>query len=162
MRNDLKLTVAAAIVAMIVPISAFASDDNGHKLNHDDNHALKVALWGDMFYFDEAIKEAMIDQTIQSMNSHKVDFTIFAGDTKSGSSECTDQAIGDDVIDIFNRLNAPTLYALGDNEWTDCHRANNGAYDPLERLDFLRATFFNKDTTQGILNRPGIVGGSIS
>lgn len=149
MLNELKLTAAAAIVAVTLPLSTFASDNNGHKRTHDDKHSMKVALWGDMFYFDPSIKDTMIDQTIQSMNSHKVDFTIFAGDTKNGSSLCTDQAIGDDVINIFNQLDAPTLYTLGDNEWTDCHRANNGAYDPLERLDYLRTTFFNKDATQG-------------
>ena len=30
----------------------------------------------------------------------------------------------------------------GDNEWTDCHRANNGAYEPTERLHLLRTLFF--------------------
>ena len=34
------------------------------------------------------------------------------------------------------------IYVPGDNEWTDCHRANNGGYDPLERLAFLRAMFY--------------------
>jgi hypothetical protein len=53
------------------------------------------------------------------------------------------------VIDIFNSLDAPTLYTLGDNEWTDCHRTNNGGYDPLERLAYLRTLFFGKNTMQG-------------
>lgn len=112
---------------------------------------MKVALWGDEFYSDDPqIKSDMIDQTIASMNSHKLDFTIFIGDTKNGSSLCTDQAIGRDVIAILNRLDVPTLYSVGDNEWIDCHRTNNGSYDPLERLSFLRSTFFNKNTTQGL------------
>jgi hypothetical protein len=34
------------------------------------------------------------------------------------------------------------VYTPGDNEWTDCHRSNNGKYDPLERLAALRALFF--------------------
>ena len=35
------------------------------------------------------------------------------------------------------------MYTPGDNEWTDCHRPNNGAYDPLERLNTgVRETFF--------------------
>jgi len=38
---------------------------------------------------------------------------------------------------------------VGDNEWTDCHRISNGSYDPLERLYFIRQTFFDKPTTQG-------------
>ena len=40
------------------------------------------------------------------------------------------------------RFNDPLVYTPGDNEWTDCHRANNGKYDPLERLAALRAMFF--------------------
>ncbi len=34
------------------------------------------------------------------------------------------------------------MYTPGDNEWTDCHRTNNGAYNPLERLAKVRSTFF--------------------
>ncbi|SEQ75777.1 hypothetical protein SAMN03080615_02651 [Amphritea atlantica] len=111
---------------------------------------LKVGLWGDQFYSKDAAEKAQrTSQTIESMNAHKLNFTMYAGDTKNGSSECSDKAIGDDIISVYNRLDMPTLYTLGDNEWTDCHRTSNGAYDPLERLSFLRKTFFNKATTQG-------------
>jgi hypothetical protein len=34
------------------------------------------------------------------------------------------------------------IYTPGDNEWTDCHRASNGSYDPLDRLAFLRTLYF--------------------
>lgn len=34
------------------------------------------------------------------------------------------------------------MYTPGDNEWTDCHRANNGAYNPVERLGVIREMFF--------------------
>jgi len=115
-----------------------------------NNHELKVALSGICFTLILRLRIAKIKQTIQLMNRHKVDLTIFTGDTKNGRSECTDQAIGENVINIFNQLKAPTLYTLGHNEWTDCHRASNGAYNPLERLNFLRTTFFNKETTQGM------------
>jgi hypothetical protein len=142
MRVALHLTLLATLFSAGIPATVLAS-------KNDDNQILKVALWGDEFYFDPAVKNTMIDQTINSMNKHNLDFTIFAGDSKNGSSKCTDKAIGEDVKEIFNRLNVPTLYTLGDNEWTDCHRANNGSYDPLERLAFLRNAFFNQSTTQG-------------
>jgi hypothetical protein len=164
MRNASRLFALATLTATCIPFSVAADSlgNNAHQLRHDDSHKLKVALWGDEFYFDPAVKDAKIDQTIKSMNSHRLDFTIFVGDTKNGSSECSDQAIGDDVIAIFNRLDAPTLYSVGDNEWTDCHRANNGSYDPLERLAFLRKTFFSKDTSQGVhpmqVERQGALG----
>jgi len=156
MRNIYKLTAVAVLVSTL-PFAAYGHQAQWHRahshdMEHGDDHfKLKVALWGDEFYnADPAVKSTMIDQAINSMNSHNLDFTLFAGDTKNGSSLCTDQAIGQDIINIFNSLNAPTLYSLGDNEWTDCHRTNNGGYDPLERLSFLRTTFFSKNTTQGV------------
>ncbi|GAA1581286.1 hypothetical protein GCM10009804_42440 [Kribbella hippodromi] len=42
----------------------------------------------------------------------------------------------------FDRFADPLVYTVGDNEWTDCHRANNGAYNPLERLAKIRQLFF--------------------
>lgn len=157
-----KQTVAAIIIGIVaggLHLGAFADKHEneqkdkkkGHE--HTEKHSrspLKVALWGDEFYSSvEGIKTRQIDQTIASMNHHKLDFTIFVGDTKSGSSLCTDQAIGQDPKDIFNRLHVPTVYSLGDNEWTDCHRTSNGSYDPIERLSYLRNNFFNSNKSQG-------------
>jgi hypothetical protein len=142
--------IASLGMLALVSVSSCAWAGHFDERNYDNNHILKIALWGDEFYnSDAATKISMVDQTIASMNDHHVNFTLFAGDTKNGSSLCTDQAIGQDVINIFNRIKAPTLYSLGDNEWTDCHRTNNGNYDPIERLNYLRMTFFNKNTTQG-------------
>jgi hypothetical protein len=44
----------------------------------------------------------------------------------------------------FDALEDPLVYTPGDNEWTDCHRANNGGYTPTERLDTLREVFFDR------------------
>lgn len=63
------------------------------------------------------------------------------GDVKSGSEQCSDERLGF-VREQFDRLKAPLVYTPGDNEWVDCHRANNGAYNPLERLDTVRGMFF--------------------
>ena len=163
-RAALTLAVALSIPTLSIPVSVQAKNDK----HAHQGPPLKVALWGDEFYSDDPdVKADQIDQTIKSMNDHHLDFTLFAGDTKNGSTECTDAAIGDDVIDIFNRLKAPTLYSVGDNEWVDCHRISNGEYDPLERLDYLRQTFFDKDTTQGShhpikVKRQGPLGGLYS
>ncbi len=176
MTNILKLTAITALMMASLPLVSHAETDHNindesvrwsrndiysnnfgkhhhkhHKHHHKYHQRLRVALWGDEFYSDDPGQKAdTIDQTIDSMNEHHLDFTIFAGDTKNGHSLCTDQAIGQDVIDIFNRLDAPTMYSVGDNEWTDCHRTSNGSYDPVERLSYLRTTFFSKNTTQGV------------
>src|SRR3978361_802695 len=44
----------------------------------------------------------------------------------------------------FDRFRDPLVYTVGDNEWTDCHRPNNGGYNPLERLAAVRKVFFNQ------------------
>jgi hypothetical protein len=41
------------------------------------------------------------------------------------------------------------VYTPGDNEWTDCHRSNNGKFDPLERLAVLRQRFFTPGQSLG-------------
>lgn len=150
-----KLALITIIAGTISASSAtlFASENNNRSgmQHHSEHHKiLKVGLWADEFYSDDpATKMVMLDQTIYSMNKHHLDFTIFAGDSKNGHTLCTDNAIGQEIVEIFNRLKAPTLYSLGDNEWTDCHRISNGSYDPIERLAFLRTVFFNKNQTQG-------------
>jgi len=166
MNCSIKSSICLGLLVTSLCLPAFAENDSSPS-RPNNSAALKVALWGDEFYAeDPAVKTARIDQTIQSMNDHKLDFTIFVGDTKNGSSLCTDQAIGQDPTDIFNRLEVPTLYSLGDNEWTDCHRTNNGGYDPLERLAYLRQVFFSRNRSQGEhpirVERQGELGGAYS
>ena len=176
MRNFALLALVAGSTATALPFESLAEDKHAYqnRAGQYQNHRykpLKIALWGDEFYSDDPAEKAlMAEQTIESMNKHDLDFTMFAGDTKNGSSWCTDQAIGQDVVNIFNSLKAPTMYTLGDNEWTDCHRTSNGPvdkpFDPLERLAFLRTTFFDKSTTQGKrpiqVERQGELGGPYS
>ena len=138
------------LVTVMGGISLLASSGTAVLADNGHHHILKVGLWGDQFYASDPVERQLLaDETIDSMNSHHLNFTLYAGDSKNGSSECTDQVIGQDLLDRFNALNAPTLYTLGDNEWTDCHRTNNGSYDPLERLDYLRSVFFTQDLSQG-------------
>lgn len=65
------------------------------------------------------------------------------GDIKDGSSVCSDKYFNQ-VKAQFDKFADPFVYTVGDNEWTDCHRANNGSYNPLERLAKIRSTFFPK------------------
>ncbi len=65
-------------------------------------------------------------------------FTVHVGDTKSGSTVCTDAHLAY-VRQLFDRFEAPLVYTPGDNEWTDCHRRGG---DPLERLARIRQVYF--------------------
>jgi hypothetical protein len=71
----------------------------------------------------------------------RISTAVHLGDIKDGGSRC-DDAYFAQIFAGFSTLTIPLVYTPGDNEWTDCHRANNGAYDPLERLDAVRKLFF--------------------
>jgi len=101
---------------------------------------LDIAVIGDVPYGDAA--RAEFPSFIDAINADpKVRLVVHVGDIKSGSDLCSDQIFGF-VAQQFRRFADPLVYAIGDNEWTDCHRANNGGYNPLERLAAVRSLFF--------------------
>jgi len=115
-------------------------------LADSDNDGFQFGLWGDMPYAkngDGAKNGPRMQAVIGDMNAARLAFTIFDGDTKDGSSVCDDTTIGPDTLNFFSQVVPPTVYVLGDNEWTDCHRTNNGGFNALERLTFLRQNVFN-------------------
>ena len=105
-----------------------------------------VAL-GDMPYNipDDYVR---YERLIRDINKIKPSFTIFIGDTKSGSSPCSDE-YNLIVKKYFDQFSEPLIYSIGDNEWTDCHRPNAGSYDPIERLQGVRKTFFGSAMSLG-------------
>ncbi|GEO84429.1 MULTISPECIES: hypothetical protein [Alphaproteobacteria] len=105
-----------------------------------DDTAYTMGLWGDMPYA-KADDQPRIPALLDDMNASDIAFSMYDGDIKDGSSKCTDD-IYESAISMFNTLKKPVIYVPGDNEWTDCHRTNNGGYDNLERLDHIRKTMF--------------------
>jgi hypothetical protein len=105
------------------------------------------ALWGDMPYAKNN-DSASTHAVVESINRSEVRFSIYDGDIKDGSSQCTDN-IYTDAVAMFNSLKQPAVYVPGDNEWTDCHRSNNGGYNGLERLSHLRQVMFNQPRSFG-------------
>jgi hypothetical protein len=85
---------------------------------------------------------------IDRINQVAPAFSIHVGDFKSGSTLCSDEEFANQRAH-FQRFKGAVVYTPGDNEWTDCHRANNGAYDPLERLAALRKDFFKSGQSLG-------------
>jgi hypothetical protein len=108
--------------------------------------SFEFALTGDAPY--TAAQRDKVTAMIQEMNREKLAFVVHDGDFKSGSTLCND-ATFHDRLQIFQSSTHPFVYVPGDNEWTDCHRANNGGYDPLERLAKLREMFFSGDLSLG-------------
>ena len=103
---------------------------------------MTLAVIGDVPYGND--QEASFPSLIDGVNGDpKVRLVIHVGDIKSGSTTCTTQRFAA-VAAAFTTFKDPLVYTPGDNEWTDCHRANNGSFNPLERLDAVRSMFFSE------------------
>ena len=113
-----------------------------------DPAAFSFAAIGDQQYGPAG--EAKWPALAKSINDSAagLKFVVHAGDIKSGSTLCADEVFSN-RLESFNSIQIPLILTPGDNEWTDCHRANNGAYDPLDRLALERRTFFSTDESLG-------------
>ena len=107
---------------------------------------LSFGLFGDTPY--SGWERAQLPQMLAAMGRENLAFAVHVGDIKSGSTVCSDEVLRD-ILGVFQAAPLPLVYVPGDNEWTDCHRSNNGSYDPLERLNRLRELFFAGDETLG-------------
>ena len=105
-----------------------------------DSDGFTFAVIGDIPYGAAQIT-AFPGRIAQINADPQVRLVDHLGDIKNGSSTCDDGYFSMIRAD-FDLFRDPLVYTPGDNEWTDCHRANNGAYNPLERLAAVRALFF--------------------
>ena len=124
------LVLAAATLSLISCATTGPSAQPGYSFG----------LWGDMPY-KKAGDDPKLPAVLQSINQSDIAFSLYDGDIKDGSSKCTDD-IYTDALKMFGSLSKPVVYVPGDNEWTDCHRLNNGGYDSLERLAYLRRVMY--------------------
>ncbi len=141
-----KLGVAAMLVAFGVGASLVPAPGKAQ------SQKFTFGLWGDMPY-EKANDKPKIPALLDSINASNIDFSIYDGDIKDGSSECTNKTF-DEAIEMFGKMSKPVHYVPGDNEWTDCHRLNNGSHNNLERLDYLRKTMVKADRSFGKTTMP--------
>lgn len=106
----------------------------------------RFGLIGDVPYSDYERRE--LAHMLQTINESQVDFIAHIGDFKHGKERC-DDSLFEDRYQLFNSSRAPFVFVPGDNEWTDCERLSNGAYDPLERLNKLRSLFWTDGFSLG-------------
>lgn len=107
---------------------------------------VSFGLFGDTPY--NRWERERLPELIAQMDGEELAFVVHDGDIKNGSSVCSDEVLKD-ILAVFRKSRHPLVYVPGDNEWTDCHRKNNGGYDPLERLGKLREWFFESDLALG-------------
>jgi hypothetical protein len=99
-----------------------------------------LAVIGDMPYGDE--QRLQFPALVADVDADPdVEAVLHLGDIKSGGTTCSDERFAD-LRALFDTFDDPFVLTPGDNDWTDCHRASNGAYVPTERLDRLREVFF--------------------
>jgi hypothetical protein len=154
-----RTTLAAATVLLALSPAAAALAGNGHgsgpdQVDDPSARTIDLAVIGDIPY-GAAMVSAFPSRIDQINADPKVRMVIHLGDIKNGSSRC-DTAYFTSIRAQFDRFADPLAYTPGDNEWTDCHRANNGGYQPAgpridgapvitpgpSRLDEVRRIFF--------------------
>ena len=126
---------ALASAALLPSVAVAASPSREHR-----PRVTTFAVIGDIPYGD--LQLANFPYVVDQINADPdVEWVAHLGDIKAGSQPCDDTYFAT-IRANFDRVVDPLVYTPGDNEWTDCHRTNNGAYDPLERLAELRRVFF--------------------
>ena len=134
-RTSLSMASALAAVALALPLVTATAD-----AGKTAPSSYVFGVIGDVPY-GAAQVVAFPGWVDQISADPDVRFVAHVGDIKSGSTACSDPYF-DFIRGEFDRFDSPLVFTPGDNEWTDCHRPNNGAHDPYERLDALRAEFF--------------------
>ncbi len=129
------------ICAALLALAIFARMPAGEAAETvGGERAFSFVALGDMPY-NVPNDYARFDRLIAAVNRLRPAFSVHVGDIKSGTSACTDEAL-QKVHDQFQTFDQPLVYAIGDNEWTDCHRNRESPFDPRERLAKLRQLFF--------------------
>lgn len=148
MQRKKTLAVTAAVLACgaVVASTALGAAASERRSGESNGDSYEIGLWGDMPYGDSG--RAQIKNVIADLNATDLAFSVFDGDIKNGKEKCTDDQYTL-AASNFATVAAPVVYVPGDNEWTDCDRASNGSYDPLERLSLIRRTFFGTNRSLG-------------
>lgn len=109
--------------------------------------SLSFALIGDVPYSTR--DETTLKEVLNEIGKDEdIAFIIHDGDIKGGQESCSDTLLKHRKS-LLDAARQPLILIPGDNEWTDCHRASNGSFDPVERLNRLRELFFADDNSLG-------------
>lgn len=128
MKRVLALVLAlAATAALTVPIATASTALTGNSAISPAKPTT-YAVIGDTPYGTPQV-ENFPNDVAEIDADPDVSLVMHLGDIKNGSSQCS-TAYFESIRSEFDRFADPLVYTPGDNEWTDCHRANNGSYWP--------------------------------
>lgn len=151
MKRALTLLVAlGAALALVVPVATASTALSGNSAVSPAKPTT-LAVIGDTPYGSPQVENFPAD--VAEINADPaVSLAIHLGDIKNGSSQCSTEYF-ELIRKDFDGFEDPLVYTPGDNEWTDCHRANNGGYWPAgpvlngdarpARLDEIHRIFFD-------------------
>jgi len=152
-----KRLAIGGILAMVLvagSVNLFAADNYSFALIGDQPYIPTTPEGGVAGGVRQVYPAPKYEALISHINADpNIVFTVHIGDIKAGNSLCEDR-VYDQNLTYFNSFAKPLIYTPGDNEWTDCHRANNGSLHPLERLAKVRSTFYPDGNSLGISKRP--------
>jgi hypothetical protein len=120
------------VLLALAPVAATASASAAAK-------PYTLAVIGDTPYDDAQL--AAFPKLVDDIDADRnVRTVVHLGDMKSGQP-CTD-AFYASRRTLYDTFAEPFVFTPGDNDWTDCHRSQFGAFVPTERLDSLRRIFY--------------------
>jgi hypothetical protein len=140
-----------ALVA-IAGLGAMGCGGGGGGTESVSSAAIRYAVFGDTPYGNPQIENFSND--VAEINADpQVALTMHLGDIKDSTSPCKTSYIKSIRSDL-DRFDQPLVYTPGDNEWTDCHLPEDGAYWPAgavlngdtrpARLDEIHRIFFQR------------------
>ena len=139
-RSRTTMLSGAVAAAALLAATASPATAGGAPGGASASSPFTLALLGDTPYGDA--QRVVFPALVDDVNADpKVRLVLHAGDVKSGSQTCDDARFAD-IAQLYGTFRDPFVLTPGDNDWTDCHRANNGSYLPTERLQRLREVFY--------------------
>ncbi len=131
----IRTAIRTTLTAALVVAAGHAAAAGGYL-----RAGVSFALLGDAPY--GVGEEPKFDKVIADINaSRNVRLVLHTGDVKQGSERC-DDALFIKRFNQYQKFDDAFIVTPGDNDWTDCHRANNGGYLPTERLAKFREIFY--------------------
>jgi hypothetical protein len=142
-----EISKAFYIIKDISENSTHNARQNETQIQTSSKDAFAFIAYGDNPYVPENDVESVMSGLLKSINKESPSLIVHVGDT-FGGQPCTNSMI-DLQREMMNKLNAPVLYSPGDNEWRDCVDKTKGNTHNLERLSYIRETYFSNKQTLG-------------
>lgn len=94
---------------------------------------------------EEATAQRLIDAIGRDP---QISFVVYDGNLKGARELCADH-VYDRRHAMLDASRPPLIFVPGERDWVSCGANGSGAYDPVERLDFLRQNFFADSNSLG-------------